>query len=295
VVSGQSVRQSKWKNVSEAALSGLALLWLCSAAPARAFTEPRTYYASPRVGGGGGRWFTGSPAEGYACSVCHAPTGKVEVQLSGLPAGGYSPGASYDVTLSWPEFAARARELREAGDDPASMGLVAELVAESGEGAGTLRVKAADEADAQELCAFPEGALAAQMYRLQPGEEPVEAGTRCTSDALGERCVVAVLSCGAERLRFTWTAPATDQGTVWFAAGFVATEKVSGDPNGDAVVELRVPVLSADSAASVHASVLRSGCAVARPGRASHGAGVVLALALIGSGIGLRRRSGGRR
>jgi hypothetical protein len=289
------VRWSKWKNVSEAAVSGLVLVWLGSAAPARAFTEPRTYFASPTVGGGGGRWFTGSPAEGYACSVCHEPAGSERVELTGLPKSGYTPGESYDVVLAWPEFAARAREIREEGKDAPSMGLVAELVAESGEGAGTIVVAPPDEADADELCSFPEGAMAAQLYRLHPGADPVEAGTRCTSDALGERCIVAVLSCGAEKLKLRWTAPAADQGPVWFAGGFVATEKVSGDPTHDAVTELQVPMLSADSGSSTHETTLHSDCAVAPTGARGVTGSAGMAFALCALGLALRRSRRGSR
>jgi MYXO-CTERM domain-containing protein len=217
------------------------------------------------------------------------------VQLGGLPESGYTPGESYRITLAWPEFAERARELREAMEEPASMSLVAELVAESGEGAGTVQIVAAADADADELCAFPEGAAAAILYRLPPGEPPREAGTRCTSDALGERCVVAVLSCGAERLQLTWTAPEVDQGTVWFAAGFVAAEQVSGDPSGDAVTELLVPLASPKSPGGARASVLQSECAVARPGQAAGTHAAPFGLAGLALLVALRRRRGGRR
>src|SRR5262245_23122316 len=43
---------------------------------ARAFSDPTIYgkYPSQKLGGGGGRYFTGSPADGYSCSVCHTAT-----------------------------------------------------------------------------------------------------------------------------------------------------------------------------------------------------------------------------
>jgi len=48
---------------------------------------------------------TGSPSDGNTCLQCHGsnpgvPNGGEAIELTGLPAGGYVPGTTYDLTLS---------------------------------------------------------------------------------------------------------------------------------------------------------------------------------------------------
>jgi hypothetical protein len=54
-------------------LAGLCLVAL--PLPVHAFSDPARFGKYPEeeggLGGGGGRFFTGSPADGYGCSVCH--------------------------------------------------------------------------------------------------------------------------------------------------------------------------------------------------------------------------------
>jgi hypothetical protein len=262
---------------------------------ARAFTEPRSYADDPANGGGGGRWFTGSPAEGHACSVCHSGPPSETLKVEGLPEDGYVPGAVYDLRLSWEDFADRADALREAGEGPPSTGLVAELVAESGQGAGILELSPAPDAEPGELCQIPEGVQAAQLFRVRPGEPTREEALSCEAEGLGQRCLVAVLSCGARELRVRWTAPEGWQGPIWFAAGFVATEEVSGDPYEDAVTEIAQPLLPAASNRSRYEQELEGGCGVVRGGGVASAAGLpILPLALLWWRRA-RRRSGGAR
>jgi hypothetical protein len=268
----------------------------CAAAPlvARAFTEPRTYYDDPRAGGGGGRWFTGSPAEGHGCSVCHGGAGVASLEVDGLPTDGYVPGERYDVRLAWPRFAERADTLRARDDGPPSMGLVAELVAETGRGAGAIEIAAAEAARADELCVVPEGAPAAQLFGVRPVDQTSEEGTHCDANALGQRCLVAVLSCGAREVRMRWTAPEKDQGTIWFAAGFVTTEHAKSDVRGDAVVEVAIPIAPARSASQRYETRLHGACGAAAGSR-SHGSQaasvVTLCLALGMARSWARRRT----
>ncbi|MDD9936657.1 MAG: hypothetical protein OXT09_23800 [Myxococcales bacterium] len=262
------------------------MLWAAFAvAPERAhaFTEPRSYFDDAQNGGGGGRWFTGSPAEGYGCGVCHTGHGPEELTIEGLPEDGYVPGQQYDIRIAWPDFARRAAEIREQGDEPASMGLIVELVTETGIGSGAVQVAAAVDADEGELCVLPAGEHAAQLFRVRPGEETVqETLARCEAGTLGRRCIVAVVSCGAEELQFTWTAPSEWQGPIWFSAGFVATEEVSGDPSDDAVTEVLRPLLPAASMADHYESRLSGGCHATTPGLPGAGAGAgVLTLLLL--------------
>lgn len=236
---------------------------LAYTSPAHAYTEPRTYFESPDRGGGGGRWFTGSPAEGYGCSVCHSGRAPEELRVEGLPLDGYEPGEIYEVRLSWPKFAARAREIRETRAEPASAGLVAEFVAQTGQAAGTLTVAAAEDARNAELCVLPEGVQAAQLYGMRPGAAVTEEGIHCEANGLGRRCIAAMLACGSEEMRLQWTAPAEPQGAIWFAAGFVATEHKSGDAERDGVTEI-LRVMRPASASGNHEETLRAGCSVLR-------------------------------
>lgn len=242
----------------------------CAGIPvaARAFTEPRTYAEAASKGGGGGRWFTASPAEGHGCSVCHTGSRAASLDIVGLPERGYVPGKRYDVRISWPEFAKRAATLRERDEGPPSMGLVAELVAETGEGSGAIEIDAAEDASSGELCVVPEGMTAAQLFGVRPVDQTVEEGTHCEANGLGARCLVAVLSCGAREVRLHWTAPADVKGTIWFAAGFVTTEHARSDVEGDAVAEVAIPLARAGSGSERYEMQLDGGCSVVGPSRA---------------------------
>jgi hypothetical protein len=230
-------------------------------AAARAFSEPRSYYDSAAEGGGGGRWFTGSPAEGYACSACHTGGPSQPLHIEGLPGDGYVPGASYDLRIAWPEFAARAQILAQTPGAPgASMGLVAEFVTETGLGAGTIEIAAPAAAVPGELCSFPPDVRAAQLYLVKSGEPVDEQETRCEASELEERCLLAVADCGAQELRFRWTAPDSWQRSIWFSTGFVATEVSSDSPEADAVTERAIPLHPAASDSERYESRLAGGC-----------------------------------
>ena len=256
---------------------------------ARAYTEPRTYLEPAQEGGGGGRFFTGSPAEGYACSVCHVSERRERLELIGLPEHGYVPGTTYELKLSWPEYARRAERLRERGEGPPSMSLVTELVAESGEGSGVIEIAGGRNASERELCTLPEGQQGAVLFALRPGEQGAESGTRCEASKLGQRCVAAVLSCGVRELHLKWTAPKNWQGAIWFSAGLVATDAVSGDPDGDAVTELTKVMMPAASDGARYQSTLHGDCAASPPGGARSSGGLALLCALLALAL-LRRR-----
>ena len=68
----------------------------------------------------------------------------------------------------------RSRRLkRDAGRAGPSMGLVAEFVAETGLGSGTIEIAPATSAMPGERCTFPTDTLASQLYLVRSGE-PVE-------------------------------------------------------------------------------------------------------------------------
>jgi len=250
------------------------------ATPARAYSSPDAYADRPSAGGGGGRWFTGSPAEGHGCSVCHegddAPR-HYPLYVSGLPLEGYDLGTIQEVVLSWPEFEQRWREIRPDPTIPSvpeatpAVGLVAEFVAESGKGAGTIEIDSAN-AGPREQCEITrpnlKPRLGVKLYQVRAGLEPVlikpdsTGMMRCEARQLGQRCIVALTSCGAHEVRIRWTTPGTWQGPIWFSAGFVATGALTGSFDRDSVDEISVPLLQRDSDQSKYERVLRSGCAL---------------------------------
>ena len=278
-----------WLRVQRVML-GAAALWACMPTNVRAYSTPDAYAAAPATGGGGGRWFTGSPAEGLGCSVCHTADANQRhfpFYTAGLPLAGYSLATSREIVLSWPEFAARWRELRPAAkamtnpDAPSpAVGLVAEFVAESGKGSGTIEIDAAG-ADPGELCEMSrpnlQPRLGVKLYKVRSGVAPLQVKPdstgllRCESRQLGQRCLVALSSCGATQLRVRWTSPPSWEGPIWFSAGFVATEALSGTFEGDSVQEISVPIVQAGTAGGKYQQKLQSGCTLlsAEPNRRS--------------------------
>jgi hypothetical protein len=201
-------------------------------APAAAFSDPLAYSDPTDLGGGDGRWFTGSPAEGYGCDVCHEGGEGADVSVSGLPLDGYVPGANYEITLQW-------------GTD--HQALLAEITDEQRLGAGTVELPRPDATGLDERCSQEEGGFPASAV----------------NEVEGGRSVVSIIDCGASRLRFRWTAPATDVGRVWLSAGFVHSDE-SADPSGDGVTMIKRPMVAAGS--SLAAREVLQGCSVARVG-----------------------------
>jgi hypothetical protein len=276
---------------------------------AHAYSSSEAFAEPPGTGGGGGRWFSGSPADGFSCGVCHLPTPSLRrfpLYVAGLPSGtGYALAAKQQIVLSWPEFAARWMQLRPdptappaAGAAVPSMGVVTELVAESGKGSGVIEIDTA-AAGPGELCEKTRPNLkprvAAQLYQVRPGLDPLlvkpdSAGVlRCEAHQLGQRCIVAVNSCGAHEARFTWTAPQRWQGAIWFSAGFVASEALDGTPNGDSVQEVSLPIVQAGTPSGTYQQTLHNGCTLFA-GRAAPRAGASIA-ALAAIALYARRRA----
>jgi hypothetical protein len=106
--------------------------------------------------------------------------------------------------------------------------------------------------------------------------------------------VAAVLSCGVRQQRLKWTAPATWQGAIWLSTGFVATEKVSGDPLGDAVTELTTVIMPAASESARYESTLHGSCAVRGAVRARGAQAPVVLVALAVLALARRRTRGAR-
>jgi hypothetical protein len=236
------------------------------------------------------------------------------LSVSGLPAAGYIQAGRYEVTLAWPEFAQRWTELRPdpmatpmvtPGQPPPpapAEGLTAELVAESGKASGTIEIATASTVPS-ELCERTRPNLqprsGAKLYQVRPGLAPIllkpdaMGVLRCEVRQLGQRCLIALSSCGAQQIRFTWIAPSTWEGPIWFSAGFVASEALDGTFEQDSVDEFSVPVVQAGSSSAAYQETLHNACTLvgARSRRSSAALGLFVAPGVL---LALRARRRGR-
>lgn len=261
----------------------LAVLLVCAgvAGGARAYSTPDLFIEPPGSGGGGGRWFSGSPADGYSCSVCHSSAEgqrQFPMYVTGLPLDGYTLAEPREVVLSWPQFGARWGELVPdpmaplvPGAPVPSMSMVAELVAESGKASGTIEIRGGS-ATPLEQCEIKrpnlQPRLGLSLYQVRAGVPPFlikpdPNGTlRCEARHLGQRCIIALSSCGAREARFIWTPPMTQEGAIWFSAGFVTSEQRSGTPESDSVYEVSIPMVQAGGGTQGYQETLRGTCTV---------------------------------
>jgi len=146
------------------------------------FAAPVSGLETGAWGGGGGRWFTGSPGDGYACAVCHGDR-EGPFTVEGIPEV-FEPGMEYVFEIAWPE------------DENGAVAL--EVVDASGRPAGSLVI----EDDAPEA-RCPADSPATQAW-------PV-----------GEREVVLTEACGARYQRVRWTAPTEGLEAFVYAAGVI--------------------------------------------------------------------------
>lgn len=238
-------------------------------ARAAAFQNPARFLDEPaQKGGGGNRFFTGSPAEGYTCKVCHAPGAPVRVTVSGLPTDGYVPDQSYPITLDWP-------------DDLKAVALNLEVTTAAGLVAGMLSVPPVRQLTAADVCS--NGKLSGA------GLLPI-AG----------RSVVVVGECGQHQTTFVWKAPAVsmpstgtggDDTTLWFSASLVVSDG-DGTVAGDRVTDIRRALVPLASAAPTRSGVTSS-CTISPVRRSASGA--VYGFAAAWLLIACRRRSSARR
>ena len=180
-----------------------------TAGAAHAFSEPLLYPEDPLNGGGGGRFFTGSPLDAYSCAVCHQGGVPPKVTLSGLPKS-FEPGTTYDIVLSWTT-------------PTAPHGLNLEVVDVEGRAAGELALPATADLTADDRCTFTDDPI----FKGKQASYLVQRGTRT---------IVGVRPCGARSLHFSFTAP--DAAKVALTASVVRSDD-SKDVQGDGVVELR--------------------------------------------------------
>ena len=234
-----------------------------SALPVQAFSDPASFGLAPLAAGGGGRYFTGSPADGYTCKVCHSGGAEPKLSVLGLPLSGYRPSARYEVSVTWPAEVEKFAAALELTD---SQGAVA----------GTLQLPPDDEIQLVEFC--------------EPASDAVPAASLIETST--GRQVINLPDCGAKRIRMLWTAPSRDIGQVWFAGSSVWSDGES-DPDHDGVTDFG-RVLASPSQASTSTSTTTSCSAVAGIGQLQH-AQSQLTVWLgtwfwLGAGLYIRRR-----
>jgi len=172
---GELVPRSRPRSAVVALVGAVFALW---SAPANAYSLGERFDAPVVEGGGAGRWFTGSIADGFDCGVCHgeAPT---RIFVDGVPEETYEPGAVYEIGVGWPE---------------GLHAMALEIVDEDGARAGALTLREPTE---EERCGPDNGT---QVWM-----------------ASGTREVAFTNACGAARASLTWTAP-RDARPVWVHA-----------------------------------------------------------------------------
>jgi hypothetical protein len=218
----------------------------------------------PQPGGGLGRFFTGSPADGYTCKVCHHGGQGPTLRILGLPLSGYQPNTQYEVTVDWP-------------DNFLHIALALEITNQAGVAAGKLELPPENQLRPYEGCQPP----------LPAPAPAISAGQLVNPPPTG-RQIIQMPDCSAQQLRFWWTAPALDVGPVWLA-GAVVSSDTSTTPQGDGVTEFS-HVISSPTSPSTPASDTTGGCNVALPKRTQSTDWSAAAFALTTCAFGLRLR-----
>jgi hypothetical protein len=228
---------------------------LSNVGSAHAFSDPFSFNLTPIVAGGGGRYFTGSPRDGYTCKSCHSGGAAPKLSVRGLPLSGYKPGRRYEVSIGWPAQLTK-------------ISMAVELTDAQGKAAGSLRLPPPEETQPSEFCEpANEGILAAQL-----------------NDMTEDRQIINLPECGSTGLRFLWTAPTNDVGQVWFAGSMVLSDGEK-DPYHDGVTDFGRIIGSPAVASETSAE-----CSVTRV-RASTSSGVWWSLSgVLGVWICSRRR-----
>jgi hypothetical protein len=206
-----------------AALACCALL--APAGRARAFSDRQRFDEASGTGGGGGRYFTGSPVDGYSCAVCHRGGPEPHVRIAGLPLAGYKPGATYNVEISW-------------DNTPGWHAVQLEFIGRNALAAGKVSQFSERELDVRSRCGSQDMGDLADYLIEKDGRQ-----------------VMGITGCGASTLRFHFTAP--DAPDLAFSASVVL---LNGDrlAEGDGVQDIKhvlrrsgEPAPSASSSCSI--------------------------------------------
>lgn len=233
------------------ALKAAAALAVCimacslGAREARAYSDPERFASAQDEGGGGGRYFTGSPRDGYNCGVCHEGGAVPIVAVRGLPENGYDPDETYELRINW----------------------------RNGDSAHALHVEVTD----------PEGAGAGELKLVD--DEEIPASGRCGSRADGEsagytldvedRRVLGALACGASSLLFRFTP--SDVPYLVFAGAVVRSDS-SASADGDGVISLNRVLRREDQ----RHETLIAGCSLTARGSETHLSPLLAVLSVLG-------------
>jgi hypothetical protein len=203
---------------------------------ALAYSARASFSAPAMLAGGGGRYFTGSPADGYTCKACHTGGADPTLDVVGIPFGGYRPNARYEMRVQWP-------------DEIEKFSAALEITDLKGRRAGTLQLPPDEELEDEEYCgANSGGGVAAASLSAAPDD----------------RQVINLPDCGAKRLRFLWRAPTFDIGPVWFAGSAVVSDG-QADVLGDGVADFGHIIGSISSQGANASSTTGSCSAVVAP------------------------------
>jgi hypothetical protein len=239
------------------------LWWALQATAARAYSSFGDYTRSIQEGGGGGRLFTGTPADGYGCDICQVGAEGAKLQVVGLPTSGYVPGQAYEIALRWPATTPHVALMAEitdvAGRPSGTTSLVSYASWQQGEGCEESGIPAAD------VCRLG-GAGSGCCRDLDP--------MRDACSFPGDRSVLWVADCGSRFARFVWTAPSAAAGDVWFSTEMV-TSDLRNDALGDGVTSELVRIRPAGTPPELSSAV---GSCRAVPGATTRSSALAAAL-----------------
>jgi hypothetical protein len=238
-------------------VSVIALLLFASSA--HAFELADKFDAPADGGGGGGRRFTGSLADGLTCEVCH-DGGEAGLDVEGLIAE-YDPMTENTITVRWPE-------------STVDTAYSAEVVGNDGRALGTLHVAGELTAQDDERC------------RLDPATMRRDVAAREYLREEEGRLVIAANECGARTARLVWTAP--ESGTAWFHMAVVFSNG-SQTPDRDPVAVIAAPIVRRGDPPPERA-VVDGGCSAARASATPSTTAMAFALALLCARAARRRR-----
>ena len=234
--------------------SGIALaVSVASFGPsaARAFSDPAQFALPAAAGGGGGRYFTASPMDGYGCNVCHRGGPEPKLNITGLPTTGYVPGQTYEIQLTW--------------ENPSvSHGIQLELVGRDGRVPGQVTLVEPAALDARAHCGGVPTGKVASYERV-----------------VGARKIIGVEACKAQSLRFRFT-PANVSDLAFSLSAITSDTMASVE--GDGVTNMR-KILRRQGE-----SVTTGDCSASAQGGSSWSAlGLLAALALFVRGRSTKR------